>query len=295
MKPSQPINGLSADLVIRVLARLGLTAPVVADIETLQKLYASWCMHMPFDNIRKMIVLSAKENQKLPGLDAENFFENWLLHGSGGTCWPMANAFYELLMALGYNATRIAAYMRDMNILNHGSVKVSISNKDYLAEGSLLLNNIFPLGEETIIQNDPVFPVELEPGEASHLLWLKTPPNEDYFYCRIIGDPISFSVFEERYEASRTASIFNQRVYAKRNYPDKMIVLWGNARYLKTVNGIEHRELSKDELCESLHHDIGISYTLIDEWATSGGLDASFEKPSGPLQSAIPLKPPSRR
>jgi hypothetical protein len=102
-------------------------------------------------------------------------------------------------------------------------------------------------------------------------------------------------VFEERYEASRTTSVFNQRIYAKRNYTDRMIILFGNACYSKTINGVEHRELTKDELCETLHHDIGISYELINEWVAGGGLDASFEIAVGPRPPAAKKLPPSLR
>jgi len=289
------MNGLSNNLVNRVLARLDFRIPAEANLETLQALYATWCSHIPFDNIRKMIALASGDKRVLPGLNAADFFENWLTHGSGATCWPMANAFYELLISLGYDACRIAGSMRDMGMLNHGSVKVVINKQDFLADASLLLNIILPLGQETFLQNDPVYPVELEADKASHLLWMKTPPNEEYFYCRLTGDPVEYSLFDERYEASRAMSIFNQRLYARRNYPDKLILLWGNTRFSKTVNGVDHRELTRDELCEALHHDIGVSYSLINEWATSGGLESSFEKPSGPRPPAITLKPPSQR
>lgn len=295
MSTLQPANGLPGELVNRVLNRLDLERPLSPDLETLQQLYAAWCMHVPFDNVRKMIVFASGNDQPFPGLDATDFFENWLTNGSGATCWPVANAFYELLISLGYNATRIAGSMRDMGILNHGSVIVTIDNRDHLAEASLLLNKILPLAGDTIIDNDPVYPLELEADTSSHLLWLKTPPNEEYFSCRLLHEPREFSVFRERYEASRSGSIFNQRLYARRNYPGRLILFWGNTRFTKTMNGIEHLDLTRDELCEALHNDIGISYSLINKWAAAGGLDASFEKPSGPTPPVVSTKPPSQR
>ena len=294
MQAAQTIKILSNELVSRVLNRLDVSVPAQKNSESLQILYAAWCKHIPFDNVRKMIALASGQ-KTLPGLDATDFFENWLLNGSGATCWPMANAFYELLLSLGYDASRLAGSMHDLGIPNHGSVKVSIDGQDLLAEASLLLNTILPLGEETIIQHDPVIPLELEADAFSHLLWMKTPPNENYFCCRLQSQPVDLSVFEERYEASRTASIFNQRLYAKRNHPGQLIVLWGNTRYSKTTNGIDHRELGKDELCEAMHNDIGISYSLINEWVACGGLDASLEKQQGPRPPAVALKPPSQR
>ncbi len=286
---------LSADLVNRVLARLGFSKPGIADLASLQQLYAVWSRLVPFDNTRKLITLHSGHQQQLPGMDAKDFFEHWLLHGCGGTCWPVANAFYELLFALGFNVQRIAGSMRDMGVLNHGSVKVIFDNKEYLAEASLLLNIVLPLDTHTIIHQDPVCPVELEKDNDNYLLWMKTPPNEEYYACRLHINPLNYSVFEERYEASRTTSVFNQRIYAKRNYSDRMVILFGNSRYIKTINGVEHHELTKDELCEALHIDTGISYELINEWADCGGLDASFEKPSGSKPPPATMKPPSQR
>lgn len=289
------MNGLSNQLVSRVLTRLDFTFTATTDVKTLQKLYASWCNHLPFDNIRKMISLRTGNNKPLPGLDAEEFFENYLTNGSGATCWPMANAFYELLLSLGFQASRVAGYMLDLGILNHGSVKVTVDNQEYFTDAPLLLNVILPLGRGIFIHNDPVVPVELEPQEGSNLVWIKPLPGNEYFYCRMISEPVSYSLFTEGYEASRTGSIFNQRLYARRNYPGEQIVLWGNTRFSKTIRGIESRELSPDELCEALHRDIGISYSLINDWAASGSLNDSFEKPSGQRPPAMTIKPPSQR
>ncbi|MDP1622486.1 MAG: arylamine N-acetyltransferase [Bacteroidales bacterium] len=289
------MTGFTKNLLDRVLSRLGFGEPPVIDAAGLQRLYASWCMHVPFDNLRKMIVLNSAETRPMPGMNVADFFENWLKNGSGATCWPMANAFYDLLSALGYDAIRVAASMRDMGIINHGSVKVSFNGLDYLADASLLLNVILPLDHSTFIHNDPVFPVESEPDVASHLVWMLTPPGNDYFTCRIIGDQVGYSLFEDRYEASRERSIFNQRLYARRNYPGELIILWGNTRFSKTAKGVENLELSRDELCNALHRDIGISENLINEWIASGCLDASFEPFSGQPPPAVGGKPPSQR
>ncbi len=286
---------LSKKLLNQVLDRLGFKEPPAADVPALQRLYSSWSMHVPFDNVRKMIVLKAEVKLPLPCLDAEEFFENWLKNGSGATCWPMANAFYELITSLGYHASRVAGLMGDLGIINHGSVKVSINNLDYLADASLLLNVILPLDNKTYLYENPVFPVESEPDGASHLVWMLTPPENKYFYCRMKGDPVEFSLFDERYEASREKSIFNQRLYARRNYPGELIILWGNTRFSKTVNGTDRRDLSRDELCNALKTDIGISESLINDWIASGSLDASFEPPSGPPTPPSDMKPPSKR
>jgi len=288
------MTGLSDDLLDRVLGRLGFSVRPDPDLASLEKLYASWCLHVPFDNIRKMIVLRSAEKRTLPGMDAAEFFENWLTNGSGATCWPIANALFMLLSSLGYRAFHLAGSMRDMGI-NHGSVKISVDGMDYIADASLMLNMLVPLDHRPYIGNDPVFPVEWERDGASHLLWLLTPPGSEFYYCRMTADPVDISFFEERYEATRERSIFNQRLYARRNYPGELILLWGNTRFSRTVSGLERRDLSRDDLCHALRSDIGISDVLIHEWAAAGGLEASFEPSSAPSAAPITLKPPSQR
>ena len=286
---------VSKELQTKILDRLEFSKPISLDIKALQSLYSSWCLHVPFDNLRKMIALKSENKQALPGLNAFDFFENWLENGAGATCWPMANAFYELLISLGFNAQRITGYMRDLGVITHGSVKVIINGKNYLAEASLLLNQILLLEQDTFIQSDPVFPVEIEKEGESHLLWMQTPPGNDFFYCRIISNPVEFPIFDQRYEASREHSAFNKQLYARRNYPGKLIIIWGNTYFSKTIKGVEHYELSRDEVCQALRKDIGISDKLINEWVNAGCLNASFEKHTGSPPPIVTLKPPSQR
>lgn len=286
---------ISKELQTKILDRLEFSKPITLDVKGLQSLYSSWCLHVPFDNLRKMIALKSENIQELPGLNASDFFENWIENGAGATCWPMANAFYELLISIGFDAHRITGYMRDLGIINHGSVKVLINGMDYIAEASLLLNQVLLLEQDTFIQSDPVFPVEIEKEGESHLLWMLTPPGKDFFYCRIISNPVEFPIFEERYEASRERSIFNQRLYARRNYPGKLIIIWGNTYFSKTSKGLENYELSRDEVCQALRKDIGISDKLINKWVNAGCLNASFEKPTGSPPPIVTLKPPSQR
>jgi hypothetical protein len=289
------MTAISKELQTKILRRLGFNEPVSPDIQTLRRLYSSWCMNMPFDNLRKMVALKSGNKQSLPGLDATEFFENWLENGCGATCWPMANALRELLVSVGFDARRIAGYMMDLGVINHGSLKVFIDGKYYIVEAALLLNQILPLDGNSIINTEPLYLFELEKEGESYLLWLLSPVTNEFFYCRIICNTVGFPFFDERYEASRERSVFNQSLYARKNYPDKLIILRGNTYFSKTASGLEKHELSKDEVCLALQNDIGISEKLIEEWVSSGSLDASFEKSSDVPPPAITLKPPSQR
>ena len=67
--------------------------------------------------------------------------------------------------------------MRDMSVINHGSVKVCLEGSDWLIDSSLLSNLPLPLNESIFVSSDPVFAVEVEPVDSTHLIWAHLPPN----------------------------------------------------------------------------------------------------------------------
>jgi uncharacterized membrane protein len=81
---------------------------------------------VPFDNVRKLIALRLAHAPPLPGTYAADFFEHWLAHGTGGTCWSSSNALQMLLVALGFTTRRIAGSMRDLGIITHGSTQLMV-------------------------------------------------------------------------------------------------------------------------------------------------------------------------
>src|SRR4051812_48928349 len=97
---------LSRPLQERVLTKLGFAGAPGPTVESLRTIYAAWCRHVPFDNVRKLIHVRAENPGPLPGNTPEDFFGAWLKHGTGGTCWSGAGAFFALLASLGFNVRR---------------------------------------------------------------------------------------------------------------------------------------------------------------------------------------------
>jgi arylamine N-acetyltransferase len=286
---------LDLELRDRVLERLGLRAAPAPDLEGLRALYRAWCVAVPFDNVRKMVALRAGDGHPLPGRDAAEFFESWLAHGTGGTCWPSSNALFALVRAVGFATRRVAGSMRDLGVVNHASVKVALDGQDWLVDSSLLTNVPLPLGPAVFVHDDPVFPVEVEASDATHVVWTHTPPNEAYLPCRLLVDPADHALYLDGYERSRARSPFNQRLYARRNRPGELLLLAGRTRFSRTEQGLECSDLSREGLVEALCEDFGLGAPLVDAWVRCGGLDASFEPPSGPKPPAVTQRPPSQR
>jgi N-hydroxyarylamine O-acetyltransferase len=78
---------LPEELIDSVLMKLGLAHRPEPTLQGLSSIYGAWCRRVPFDNIRKLSHVRRGDLGKLPGDDAQDFFENWLRFGAGGTCW----------------------------------------------------------------------------------------------------------------------------------------------------------------------------------------------------------------
>lgn len=281
-------------LIDRVLARLGFLDLPTADLPGLRALYRAWCVHVPFDNVRKMIALRST-GAILPGGHAAEFFEAWLAHGTGGTCWPTSNALYALVRSLGFDARRITGAMRDLGVANHGSVAVSVERREWLVDSSMLTNAPLPLDDDLFVSDDRVFAAEVEQASGAVVVWCDMPPNPEYLPCRLDTAPATHADYLAAYERSRERSPFNQRLYVRRNRESEMMILFGNVRYVKTPDGLSRRELSRNELREALRANGGFSDEIIERWIHCGALEASFAAPSGGPPPPVTGKPPSQR
>ena len=77
----------------------------------------------------------------LPGSTSDGFFEAWLEHGTGGTCWAGNGALHDLLEALGFDVARAIATMLpspEIRGPNHGTVIVTVDGERWIADASIL-------------------------------------------------------------------------------------------------------------------------------------------------------------
>ena len=287
---------LDPELVTRVKDRLGLPEEVTTDLTGLRQVYAAWCTHVPFDNIRKMISLHSGADT-LAGLDAREFFENWLANGSGGTCWPSSNALYALLKSLGFDARRVAGAMFDMPDINHGTIKVRIDGRDWMTDTSMLTYEPLELSDRVVIREGPSNAVEAEPENGSHVVWADFPPLPEFIPCRLHADPVDDGFYHERYEIySRDQSPFNEKIYIRSGGQDGVSVLYGNGKFTRLADGgLDYREFDRDSLCRYLVDEAGVSRRLVDEWAASGALDSTFATNEHRPSPEITRPRPSRR
>jgi len=148
LRASDAEPALGPEVVERVLERLGLHTRPSLDLGDLNQLYAAFCCNISFDNVQKRIWFAGPQTTPLPGGDPTEFFNNFLRHGTGGTCWPLNGAMYALVHALGFRASRIVGsvivegYPRGAN---HGSVLVDLDGISYLVDAWMASFKVLPL------------------------------------------------------------------------------------------------------------------------------------------------------
>ncbi|MFN6964246.1 MAG: arylamine N-acetyltransferase [Pyrinomonadaceae bacterium] len=280
-----------------VMERFGLPTAVSLDHAGLTRVYAAWCENVPFDNIQKLISLA--DGGRMPGLDAGDFFENWLEHGCGGTCWPSSGALHALLVSLGFRARRSAGSMFDVGLVNHGTVKVTLDDgAEWMVDTSILSYAPLPLSlSEPYVGSEARMGVEVEPlDDGTHLVWIDFVPLADYVPCRLDVDPAGDELYFERYEIfSRLQSPFNERLYFRKGGVDGTHLVFGNTKFRRLPDGgVEIRVYERDELCAFLL-DEGVSQEMIDRWISAGGLEKSFGAAAAGPHPEINGRPPSRR
>jgi arylamine N-acetyltransferase len=205
----------------------------------------------------------------LPGSTAQDFFEAWLRHGTGGTCWAGAGACQALWHSLGFAAERgLGTMMAAPNIPpNHGTVRVHFDNENYLTDCSMLHGEPLRLDEnaETRIAH-PAWGLRCAQREGKwHIAW-RPLHKVDGFECRLEDFGLSGTDYQERYGQTRGWSPFNYEVYARLNKTDRVTgIAFGKTVVLKPDGGVESRTVSDAERRKLLIEEIGLSEEIVSQ------------------------------
>ena len=210
-----------------VLARLGFDGAPAADRAGLERVYGAWCRTVPFDNIVKRIHLASGDPALFPNATAQGFFDLFLAHGTGGTCWPSSLALFSLLDALGFDARLGSAAMADDRsgpIHSHGTIVVRVDDEQYWVDSSMLTDVPLRLvvGEPTELEH-PLRPVRTDPVGDFWRVWWTSLSWPEPMGCLLLDDDVTVAHYHARYTASRDMSPFNTHLFATTNRPGAVI------------------------------------------------------------------------
>jgi arylamine N-acetyltransferase len=258
---------LNPSLVEQVLERFGFSQKPPADFTGLTQIYDAWCRRVPFDNVRKMIHVRAEDPGPLPGDTPNDFFENWLRHGTGATCWGGNGSLCALLKALEFDACRGVATMMVAPDLppNHGTVIVRLDNHLYGVDASILQGQPLSLDRSHATSVDhPAWGVKASFRDNRwHIFWRALLRTEG-FECRIEYFPSSPQEFHDRHEQSRPWSPFNYQVHARINRGDAVIGLaLGQKVEISSDGSVEKTDLDHIGRQDFLIRDCGMSEEIV--------------------------------
>jgi arylamine N-acetyltransferase len=245
-----------------VLGRLGLSDAPATDLDGLNQLYAAWCEHVPFDNLVKRIHLASGSSAPLPNGPPEAFFASYLEHGTGGTCWPSAGALFALLDALGFDARRGSASMRDDiagRVHSHGTVLVRVDGTDYWVDSSMLTMQVFAATEAI---DHPVHRVYVEDADPHYRVWWTHGFLDEMLGCLLLDDNVSHEHYLARYEWSRGTSPFNTALFSTRSTADTRVTVAFGQRFERRAEGVSDCPLMEARN-EILIEEFGYSEAIV--------------------------------
>ncbi|HKY89484.1 MAG TPA: arylamine N-acetyltransferase [Nevskiaceae bacterium] len=247
----------------RILEKLGLRAAPALTLEGLTAVYGAWCQGVPFDNVRKLIHLRRDDPGELPGTRATDFFEAWLRHGTGGTCWAGHGALHALLASLGFDTQRGVGTMLVAPDIppNHGTVVVRFGDESWIVDASILHGQPLPISRAESAIDHGAWGVRFRhaPGERPIIRWrpLHLPEGFD---CRIEQVGVPERVFVESHEGTRAWSPFNYQLYIRANRGDRVVgIAMGQRVELDAAGNVSQREIGPHERTRILVEEIGLS------------------------------------
>lgn len=270
MKPFSAEPQLSPALAERVLAKLGFASAPSIDLEGLNEIYAAICSRIPFDNAQKRIWFASGREKPATGGDPVEFFENWVKHGTGGTCWPTNGGMYALARALGFRARRTAGSVVVPNYpqgANHGSVLVAIDGTDYVFDLPFGAFQVLPLvagqaaSTGTGVNNLGAAP--RDGGGFEMYCNLGWAPVEIPYRPEPEHDPVDHSFFLGRYEIANQVGFFNATLLAMRRFRDSIVTVGRGKKLVRTESGIETAEITDAQLRAVLIEEIGFSEEIV--------------------------------
>jgi arylamine N-acetyltransferase len=266
---------ISTELLDHVTSKLGVPSRINCDLAGLNKIYAAYSGHVPNDNIQKRIWLAGDKSRPVTGGEPTEFFENWLEHGTGGTCFPANGALCALLRALNFDTWRILGSVMMEGIEhdgNHGTVIVRIDDTDYLVDAQLAAFSALPLiAGQSASTGDGIHDIHAVPrGEGFDVKWYPGSNRQAPMVTRLDlkRGPVTHDVFLAQYALSarrdRRRSPFNDALFIGRHFSNRILNVGRCTRTeISGDNVAKRREITLAERAQILVDEFGISAQIV--------------------------------
>jgi len=258
---------LSKHLLERIVQKLGFSDYPNPKESCLRAIYQAWCLRVPFDNVRKLIRLHENNPTPLPGDNATDFFETWLAHGTGGTCWASSGALFALLHSLGFDVSRGIATMLVTPDLppNHGTVLAQLDGKTFVVDTSIRTYVPLLISDDCNSRRYP-FDIKLILRDGQYYIWWQPLHMLAGLECRIDRFSATAEEFQQRHEQTRAWSPFNYQLASRLNTTDSVIgTAAGKWVEIDTEGQVKQEEIDDQQRKKLLVERIGMSEEIVEK------------------------------
>jgi N-hydroxyarylamine O-acetyltransferase len=253
--------------VEQILEKFGFSTMPEPTLESLHAIYKAWSRCVGYDNVQKRLYFANGGTGPFPVADPNDFIAEFLKHGTGGSCWVVAEAYFGILTHVGYDLRRVAGQMLncdDPMKPNHGTVVVTLNGIEYACDPSMCGEEAIPLipGEETAASS------------KAHGLWATGDgnywwrPGHSRAAIEYVTqfDPCTYDFFVERYEKTKEFSLFNHVLYVRKNRDDGIVTIGrGNRIDIDAEGEMSAREIDPEEITRTLIDEMGMSEEIVSQ------------------------------
>jgi len=257
---------LRLELVEELLKYFGFSNIPDANLATLNRLYKSWSRYVGYDNVQKRVYFDNGGKGPFPLADPNDFVRAVLDHGTSGSCWVTAEAFFGVLYHVGFDVRRVAGQMLECNDPmkpNHGTVVVTIDNIEYAADPSMCGEEAIPL-----IEGKPTQAKSLAHGlwsEGNGNYWWRPGHSRVGIEYTTQFDPCTAEYFAYRYEKTKEFSLFNDILYVRRNVEEGIVSIGrGNLITVDNEGNMSAEPIDNAEIKRLLVERMGMSKDIVD-------------------------------
>ena len=144
-------NKLDAPLAAEILSFLGITA-AAPSLPVLEALLAAYYQTVPWESVFRIVQRADQGTPRWP----EQFWQEAMTQGSGGTCFESNYAFFALLQTLGYEGYLTLNNMGD-SIGCHTAIVIVLDGRKWLVDVGLPLYALLPISNRGVMHRSSPF------------------------------------------------------------------------------------------------------------------------------------------
>ena len=241
--------------------------------EYLMRLQEAHMTNIPFENTT--IMAKSNRNDKSLSLEFESIFDKLVTNNLGGFCYELNGAFGELLRALGFKVTNLAAlmisssgYHPDSGIIDHMVLAVDFDDKRYFVDVGggntvrtpIILNEVVEdiSGKYRITSLES--PIDSDGlGTKYHLALQKYKASWESVYI-FSEKEFTLDDYKEScyWMETTTKSTFTKRLVVSIATPRGRKTISGNNFQITTGKKVEIKQITKKDLIGILQNEFGI-------------------------------------